>query len=219
MADRIKAAHHRSRLGVTELAEAVGVAQAYMSNILAGRVRTKKYLQKIAEVLSVSVDWLEFGDPDKAPEWAGRVTEPATPYQAQPKPPLQPIGKPVTPTALGTIHGTATAGTGGGSLEAEPVEVRIAPGTVGVRIHGNSGGTTVMDRQIALLSPPERKPKAGNPVVVQTHDGQTFCKRWFPRSDGWVVLQSMDSTHEPVLLRRDDIADVRVIWAIVLERH
>lgn len=193
MADRIRMAHERSRMGVTELAKAIGVAQAYMSNILAGRIKTRKYLTKLAETLGVNEDWLEFGDPDKAPSWARTATAELSGRGAlstatvrdqgdryEPggrKPTLWPKAKtpvpdtdrpdydPEDPTQLGLV-GTVSAGDGAISYLERPRAFRRRDLPV-MRVVGDSAFPVAYDGQFVIVDL-DTPPRHNNLVIVET---------------------------------------------------
>lgn len=193
MIERLKEAMDAADIGVGDLAEKIGCKQPYMSRIYNGNVGIGKYLKPIADALGVDPEWLRRGPP--------KESHPS---------------EPIVVGVIGEIAGEAWAGD---AREVERVQVSIPDGCIAVRINGHSGGTVAMDGQKVLLHPETKKPKSSIPVVVFTKDGRSYFKRWFPmHGSDWIILQSIDSMYPPVLLKKDDIKEVRVVWSTIWDR-
>jgi phage repressor protein C with HTH and peptisase S24 domain len=208
---RFKLALAAKSLDAKDIAQRLGVSKQVLSNAL-GRP-TSAHHGPIAEQLGVSLSWLVTG------EGAGPINSPSLRLAAREPDVGYSVGAPMDPVALRTIA-TATAGAGGGTAhDFEAENYKIPEGATTARIHGDSGGDLVWDGQWVVLAPEKRKPRKGNVVAVVTVDGATYLKRWFPADGGELIqLTSLSPRHPPILLPREDVAQVRVVVGTLWER-
>lgn len=206
--DRVESAYQRAGLrSRSELARACDVRPSSITQLLAGEFPGTELIAKIAEKTGVSVDWLRFGDLEKAPSWA-QVQEPSITYSSA--------------SSRVSIVGQVTAGNGDiGGYEDLVESVEIPTHWKIVVVHGMSAYPIFYPEQLAWVDThrgarPSDMTEAqyvdlhDNVVVIQAEvNGKRvgLLKRfnYQPDSPLKFALSSLDAGRSSPYLSPDDI--------------
>jgi hypothetical protein len=173
--NRFSTAIKRAGLVERQLALTIGITPQALSQIKFGQRPGNEYIDVIARHLNVAVEWLKFGDSDKAPSWASSKIHEGIGSANLPG---------ITTSGQGKRHGISTVGTvvaGDGKLSdhsayiENPSQPIIMPDTwKAVVVEGMSAYPVVYPGQIVLID----TARAGRPdddgwnddVMTDLHD-------------------------------------------------
>lgn len=204
----------------TSLADAVGTSQSYIGQIKRGEQAGNGIMPKIAEKLQCSEQWLRSAT-GQLPDWYALHAAGLTPAQIR----QEMLSKMKHPSDASVLDdkrpslayvGQVTAGGGYVTESQDPDDwkpVMLRTGWKLVRIEGDSGLPIVFPGQSVIVDLDQKRTPAmhNRIVVVQTRDGRAYCKRWCVAGDGHIVLASLNSGADSVVIHEDDIASVAVV--------
>ncbi len=198
---RIKKALEASGKKQADLARSIGISRQNLSAYLVGKYQSTSVLPKIATALGVPLAWLTTGAPDLAPTWAKSGA-----FASQP-PAIE------SPAHTFPVCGTVTAGHGWSRADDEDAPLRVRPGLQAVRVRGHSAEPLVLDGQYVLADPAVtgERLQVDDLVVVQTADGQAFCKRYAGIHGGMLFLASVHEGRGNAVIP----ADQAIAWQVV----
>ena len=240
--DRFKAALARKGATGVEVAEAVGTKQATLSRVVRGYRPGNELWSKIAKFLGVSVEWLRFGDADKAPSWAvatppvRHVQSPTTTYTTKTEqlfpaahsPRLdasRPDYNPANPDQLGLV-GAVSAGDGAVMYLDQPKAFKWKRRPV-MRVVGNSAYPVAFDGQFVVVDL-DTPPRHNNLVIIEADEedenGQTVRRSYFKRycitpssPDGFSLASVNAGIDSPYIPQAKIVSMVRVVGVLFEE--
>lgn len=202
----LKAARQEAGMSVQELAKRLGVEVGVLQALEDGRGKLSERLAHkiVAELPALQLDDLLRGsdEPPVLDQGGTTGTAGATPNITLPPGVRGRLIPRLSMVQAGSysIGHTDEAYTGEGVLTTIPDRKAFA-----VEIDGNSMAPKYNPGDFVVCSP-SADPDMGKAVVVQTIDGQAFCKLWLRNRGDVMVLGSINAQHPTMEIPRSEIA-------------
>lgn len=215
---RIKAARKYAKLTQAELASAVGIAQASISDLERGKSASSTYNASIAKICGVSALWLETGDGSmvSAIEARGSSSSIAVDQNesnVEPGPPITTAPRRIE------IMGTAQLGNDGYWVGLDNSDGWVETWTrdedaYALRLKGDSMAPAIRSGWVAVCEPNHRL-VPGEYVMVTTTDGQSMVKELLFESEESVSVMSVNSAYERRTIDWSDIEKIHYVGNIL----
>lgn len=215
---RIKAARKHAKLTQAELASAVGIAQASISDLERGKSASSTYSASIAKICGVNALWLETGDGymvsvNEAGGASPSIAADQNESNVEPGPPITTMPRRIE------IMGTAQLGNDGYWLGLDNSDGWVETWTrdedaYALRLKGDSMAPAIRSGWVAVCEPNHRL-VPGEYVMVTTVDGQSMVKELLFESEDGVSVMSVNSAYERRTIAWADIDKIHYVGAIL----
>lgn len=199
--ERVKYAREKIGISQTALAEAVGIRQPTISDLEKGGNQGTKKLNAIAKVLSVNLDWLEYGGTEIQP--APQMSN-VTPVELPPRIPL-----------INSVQ----AGGWGQLIDLSQIEDEIEwvhssrPArrhTFALRVQGDSMMPMFQDGSIVIVEPDEIL-KHGSYVIAKCNNDTEVTFKQYAIDAGRAYLRPLNTQYPTLEIKED----CRIIGIVV----
>lgn len=227
--ERLKYAREQLNMSQSEVAEAVGMKQPSYYQLESGKTQRSRYINEIANVLKVDVDWLVYGK--------GKATKDSEAHQADllAEGAVILIGGSTKYPLVKIPYLDIKASCGPGYVNEENPEAHTQSFTVEFLRNNNlptdgkglilmhacsdSMGYTIPHGTLMLVNTNESEYDnfINNKIYVFNADGEMICKRAVKNLDGSVVLKSDNAdkdTYPDQIISRDTFSQFRLFGRV-----